>query len=270
MILRSYREEDFDALHELYAAVETAAFGRAETTVDELRTWLTAPTVNVETDVRLAFDGDELVGYVDIDRVDADPPRWWSDVRARPGRNERQLVPALLDWAEARASDGGILRVWAAKPLVEVRQVFEARGFRWVRGSYRMEIDLHSRLPSPPPLPGIEIRVAREGGERTAYDVHQETFEDSWEHTHEPYEEWQHWLENESSDRTLWFIAWDGDRAAGVSLCRVRDGVGWSACSACGASGAGAVSARRFSSTRSRSSGAAGSSGPASASTRRA
>ena len=48
------RDEDFDAVHDLYAAVEQAAYGRAETTTEELRTWFTAPTVDVETDVRLA------------------------------------------------------------------------------------------------------------------------------------------------------------------------------------------------------------------------
>jgi mycothiol synthase len=227
MTLRTMRDDDFAALYDLYTSVEQAAYGKAETTAEEIRTWLTAPTVNVETDVRLAFEGEELVGYVDVDRVDADPPRWWSDVRVRPGRDTAAIVPDLLGWATERASEGGIHRVWAPSTLGDMRTAFEQLGFERVRASYRMEIDLASELP-PATAVGIEIRAAREGEERIAYDVHQQSFQDSWEHTEEPYDEWKHYLvEQESFDRGLWFVAWDRDRPAGVALCRVRAGVGW-------------------------------------------
>jgi mycothiol synthase len=227
MTLRKMRDDDFAAVYELYASVEQAAYGRAETTVEELRTWLTAPTVNVDADVRLAFKGQELVGYVDVDRVDAEPPRWWSDVRVRPGHNPAELVPVLLAWATERASEEAIHRVWAPSTLGDMRSAFERLGFERVRASYRMEIDLASELP-PATAEGIDIRPAREGEERIAYDVHQQSFRDSWEHTEEPYDEWKHYLvKQDSFDRGLWFVAWDGDRPAGVALCRVRDGVGW-------------------------------------------
>jgi mycothiol synthase len=227
MTLRTMRSEDFDAVCDLYASVEQAAYGWAETTAEELRTWLTAPTINVETDVRLAFEGEELVGYVDVDRVEAEPPRWWSDVRVRPGRDAGALVPDLLAWATERASEGGIQRVWAPSTLGDMRAAFERLGFERVRASYRMEIDLASELP-PVSAEGVDIRPAREGEERVAYAIHQQSFQDSWEHIEEPYDEWKHYLvEQESFDRGLWFVAWDGDRAAGVALCRVRDGIGW-------------------------------------------
>lgn len=227
MTLRAMRHEDFDAVYDLYTAVEQEAYGQAETTVEELRTWLTAPTVNIETDVRLAFEEDELVGYVDVDRVDAEPPRWWTDVRVRPGHDTDALVPDLLAWSTERAEGGGIHRVWAPSSLGHMRAAFERLGFERVRSSYRMEIDLATDLPVAI-VEGIDIRPIREGEERIAYDVHQESFKDSWEHTAEPFDEWKHYLvDNESFDRGLWFVAWDGDRPAGAALCRVRDGLGW-------------------------------------------
>jgi ribosomal protein S18 acetylase RimI-like enzyme len=227
MTLRQMRDEDFDAVHDLYASVEQAAYGKPETTTEELRTWFTAPTVDVETDVRLAVDGDEVVGYVDVDRVDADPPRWWTDVRVRPGRDTAALVPELLGWATERANERAIHRVWAPSTLADMRSAFERLGFERVRASYRMEIDLGAELP-PPASEGIEIRAAREGEERIAYDIHQASFRDSWEHVEEPYEEWAHYLvRQETFDRSLWFIAWDGDWPAGVAICRMREGVGW-------------------------------------------
>lgn len=227
MTLRMMRDEDFDAIYDLYKAVEQEAYGRVETTVEELRTWLTAPTVNIETDIRLAFDGDELVGYVDVDRVDAEPPRWWTDVRVRPGHDIGALVPDLLAWATERAEGGGIHRVWAPGTLDDMRAAFDQLGFERVRSSYRMEIDLTSELPRAN-VEGIEIRPIREGEERVAYDIHQESFRDSWEHMAEPFDEWKHYLvDTESFDRGLWFVAWDGDRPAGAALSRVRSGVGW-------------------------------------------
>ena len=227
MNLRTMREEDFDAVYDLYTAVELEAYGWGETTVEELRTWLTAPTLNIETDVRLAFEEDELVGYVDVDRVDGEPPRWWTDVRVRPGLNAGALVPRLLAWATERAEGGGIQRVWVPSTLDDMRAAFEELGFECVRSSYRMEIDLASELPLAT-VDGIDIRPIDVGEERIAYDIHQESFQDSWEHIDEPYDEWKHYLvDQESFDRGLWFVAWEGDRPAGAALGRVRDGVGW-------------------------------------------
>lgn len=227
MILRPPRDDDFDAILDLLEAVETSAYGKPETTADELRTWLTAPTVDVERDIRVGFDDDRLVAYVDIDRVEADPVRWWSDVRVHPDRNVRAYVRELVAWAEERASEGGILRVWVPTALDDLKETLADLGFHRIRSSYRMEIELDDLAQRDPPQ-GIEIRPLESGQEQVAYDVHQESFADSWEHVPEPYDEWEHWLiKTETFDPSLWFVAWDGDRAAGVSLCRDRNGIGW-------------------------------------------
>ena len=228
MRLRSLRDDDFEAVYDLYTAVETVAYGQVETTRDDLRTWFTAPTVDVETDVRLAFDGDELVGYVDVDRVEADPTRWWIDVRVRPDREPAVLVPALLEWACVRAREGGIVRVWTPSTLGEMRAAFERLAFTRTRASYRMEIALAGELPTPQLPAGVEVRTAADADLRVAWEVHQESFEDSWEHTREDFDEWRHWLVDSAGfDPTLWFIAWERDRAIGVSLCRERNAIGW-------------------------------------------
>jgi ribosomal protein S18 acetylase RimI-like enzyme len=218
--------DDFDAIADLFrAGVEI--YEELEFEPDELRRWLTAPTVDLERDIRLWHEGGRLLGYVDIDRVGEDPVCWWSDVRLHPDADFVHIVPEVLAWAESRAA-GGLLRTWAPSGLVQLRREFERAGMKRTRGSWRMEIDLDDTIPAPVFADGLEVRPLDDGQERVAYDVHQESFEDSWEHVHEPYEEWCHWLvDAEAYDPSLWFVAWAGDEPAGVSLCRLRKGVGW-------------------------------------------
>ena len=227
MKLRPPEEQDFDSMLDLFAATETAAYGAPETTREELEQWLTAPTVDVERDIRLAFVGDRLTGYVDIDRVDGEPVRWWSDVRVHPDEDPRERVPELVAWAEERASEGGILRIWVPSALVAAKSAVGELGFARIRSSYRMEIDLDDTAPAGVPA-GIGIRPLATGEEPLAHEIHQEAFADAWEHVPEPYDEWRHWLVDTGSyDPSLWFLAWDGDRPAGAALNRERNGMGW-------------------------------------------
>src|SRR6185295_667629 len=67
MKLRAPRDDDFDAMLELMNAHQLAAYGEEDVTADELRTWLTAPTVDPARDVRVLEDDGRLIGYVDAD-----------------------------------------------------------------------------------------------------------------------------------------------------------------------------------------------------------
>jgi mycothiol synthase len=225
--LRPATLDDFDAIFALLTAVEESWFGRAEQTPEEFRQWLTAPTVDLEEDIRLAFDGDRLVGYVDIDRVEGTPVRWWSDVKVHPPEYVPDVVPVLVDWVEQRAV-AGIVRIWSAAVATAMRDALESLGYRRTRSSFRMEIPLAGAVEQPRFPEGVTVRTLREGEERDVHAVHQETFADSWEHTEEPFDEWEHWLlRTESFDPSLWFLAWAGDELAGIAVCRDRGGVGW-------------------------------------------
>ncbi len=226
MNVRAASRDDFDAIASLFEAgvtmYEELAFER-----DELVRWLTSPKIDLERDVRLCFDESRLVGYVDIDPLGDDPVRWWCDVRLHPDADFEAVVPELLAWSERRAGEG-ILRTWAPSTLEPLHAAFERRGLRRIRSSYRMEIALGVDVAVPSYPSGIDVRPLSEGEEPIAYEVHEESFADSWEHTRDPYEEWRHYLvDAESFDPTLWFLAWEGEQPAGVAICRVRDDVGW-------------------------------------------
>ena len=181
------------------------------------RSW-DSPRVEVERDARLEEQAYVLVEGLDDDRV-------WIDLRGEPS-------PAMLDWAEARAREKGVRVLsgtWSSnEPLL---RSLEERGFRLVRHSQRMRIDLSDAPPAPEWPDGIEVRAFREGDERAFYRVYKESFEDSWEPVDEPYDEWAHWLlQPPAFVPELWFVAFAGDEPAGVAICHPHAGrpeLGW-------------------------------------------
>jgi mycothiol synthase len=211
---------------ELFEAISMSAYGFVDRPRDELLQYFTAPTTNVEEDVRLAFEGEHLVGYVDADTQDG--VSWWSEIGVATGEDPTEIVPHLLEWAEQRSRGAGVLRTWAPNPLEELRAAIERAGYERSRASYRMQIDLTAARESSAPVDGIDIRTLDPDDLTAAYEAHQEAFQDSWEFTTESYDEWRHWLvDTESFDPTLWFLAWDRSELAGEAFCRVREETGF-------------------------------------------
>lgn len=106
------------------------------------------------------------------------------------------------------------------------REMHEHEGYKPIRYSWRMEITLNEAPPTPQLPTGIELRpFVREQHDYALFEAHEEAFSDHWGHTPGTYQRWQHHFEDR--DRSLWYIAWDGDQIAGYSLCRYRMGIGY-------------------------------------------
>jgi ribosomal protein S18 acetylase RimI-like enzyme len=110
-------------------------------------------------------------------------------------------------------------------------QLHENEGYKPIRYSWHMEIELPN-MPQVPSLPdGIELRpFILEEHNRAMYEAHEEAFSDHWGHVRGSFEDWNHhMIEREGLDPSLWFIAWDGRSAeiAGYSICRYRMESGW-------------------------------------------
>jgi mycothiol synthase len=170
---------------------------------DTVRLAWTAPNLDRDLDSRLDGNGYALVESLDDERV-------WVDLRGSPS-------DALLDWAEERAAKKGH-RIFSGASSSDgaLSAALERRGFRLVRHSSRMTIDLDGVLPEPEWPAGVEARSFEPGDERTFYGLQQETFEDVWEHVPMDFEEWSHWLlQPPHFVPELWFLAiTDGDPAA--------------------------------------------------------
>ena len=220
MTLRPPREDEFDAMLELMNAHQLAAFGEADYTADDLRTWLTTPYVVVDRDLRVLERDGRLVGYADADPTREDPPLWWCDVKVHPDVDAGPVLAELAAWLDERAR-AGRLRVWTSDTDRRIVAAFSGLGFEPVRHSYRMEIDLTGAEREPAWPDGISFRTVTGDDHRPVHAAAVEVWQDTNDPLDETFEEWAHWhVERDSYDPSLWFLAFDGDELAAFSLCR--------------------------------------------------
>jgi mycothiol synthase len=188
-----------------------AAFGEIEIAEPEIRHWFTLP----EIWIRVAERGGCLVGYVD------------SVTRGRDDATEldvRTLDPeaahVLLRAGEEHAGTQ-LLRVVAQGDDPVLPKVLEEGGWRPVRRSYQMAIELDGGLSQPAWPDGISARPLRPDDERRVYEANTIAFAEDWHFREEPFEEWcDDVFRREDFDLSLSWLAEDSDDLAGFSLNR--------------------------------------------------
>lgn len=228
--LRAPTLDELEPLAELMNRDAQELYGEPEESVDSMRTWLTGPTLRPETDIRVAVVDGTFRGYVD---VDPDPePVFWADLRVPPSEGD-EVRTALFDWVEGRATErrAELLRFHTASVDEPTLRLLDARGYRLIRHFYRMRIDFDGDLPEPQWPQGVSVRTATREDAQLAYDVQQETFEDSWEPSRMPFEVWKHVMLSEAwFDPTLWFLVEHESGMVAIALCREHEGengLGW-------------------------------------------
>lgn len=195
------------------------------------------------TQIVIAPDG-SVAGYIDEWDLNALRVRKYSLGYVHPDHIGRGIGTYLLQWSIERglqdvslAPDGSrvVLHQNTNTNNLAACQLFEQNGFRLVRYSYRMRIDLDT--PVRPVVPeGIAIRPFHPGEERAVFRVAYDSFKDHWGAADEPFEEfarrWAYHLENDPTyDPALWLVAAAGEDLVGVSLCypyiEEDPGMGW-------------------------------------------
>ncbi|HLX56324.1 MAG TPA: GNAT family N-acetyltransferase [Ktedonobacteraceae bacterium] len=233
------RPPTMDDLEAAYKVIETygiAYFGSPEFTLDELRTNWLSPNFNLQQDAWLIIGpAQQVVGYASM--MQREHARIYSEVLVLPGYSDLGIQDCLLgqieQWAQGQIPlakpDARIaLLCWTSNNDEQGRQSLERQGFKEIRRSWNMEIEM-KEAPTEPEWPtGITVRTFRRGDERLVFDTDDEAFQDHWGHMPGNFEEWKHWtVERENFDPTLWFLAFEGERIAGISLCTYRDDTGW-------------------------------------------
>ena len=225
--IRVPTDDDADAIAALINAHAMAVRGEPNITGEVVREWLADPKV----DLRVATSASELACYGDM-IVAPSRTRAHLDVREHP--DHPGSASALLDLFEAAAVGSGVTIGRAYSDPGETSYVaqLEARGYRPIRSSYEMLIELSGALPAAPVPAGMEIRSREEGQERSMYEASTDSFTDHWSFEPRPYDEWaRSHVDSASVDPSLQFLAWDGDEVAGVCLCAphqsAQPGFGW-------------------------------------------
>ena len=235
-LIRRPTMDDLQAAYKVFESCDIAYDGSVDITVEELRTDWMSPTFNLQQDAWLVVEPDgQVVGYAAVGQREY--ARIYSKVLVRPEYTHLGLQDCLLaqieQWAQAQIpqarSDARVALIcWISNNDEQTRKSIERHGFKEIRRSWRMRIEMNEAPPAPEWPAGISVRTFRPGDERVVFDVDEEAFQDHWGHMPGNFEEWKHWtVERENFDPTLWFLACEGDCIVGISLCAYRDDLGW-------------------------------------------
>lgn len=111
---------------------------------------------------------------------------------------------------------------WAASTEIGRNKLFVDRGYEETRYFYLMLRDLSQPIPEAEMPQGLETRSAEESQYRQIFDASNEAFRDHWMHVEQKDEDYQRWIEGPNFDASLWQVAWEGDKVAGMVLNEVH------------------------------------------------
>lgn len=203
-----------------------------------IRTEWLSPGFNPAEDIRLVFaPNGEMVGYIEVWTTAKPPVHPWIWGRVDPAYEGLGIGTYLITWAEERAKKvltevPAELRVapqvGTYQQAESAKQLFVDMGYKYIRGSYTMRINMDTPPIEPEWPAGITLRTCDpESDLEAVYRAVNDSFRDHYGHIDMPFEEglkrFKHFMTGpEGFDPTLWFIAMEGDEIAGVCLCRER------------------------------------------------
>jgi mycothiol synthase len=222
VIVRPPQPEEEPAALELLNAHGQAMWGEDIADPAEVHRWFTFPRRDLQ--VAVGDDG-RFAGFGAVIDPDDEHAIIWVRVIVHPELGTEELGEELLTLADRAARERGVpgtkLHAGCAAPDERVAGIYQRAGYRLVRHFFRMVAPL-DEAPDPPAWPdGIDVRVV--DPERDLERVHaadEEAFEDHWGTVRTPFDVWLHMMAGPGWDPSLWFVAWDGDEIAGISLCR--------------------------------------------------
>jgi mycothiol synthase len=237
LLVRAPTIDDLCAVNKLINMWEIAQYGIAEITQESIRTQWQEPGFDLGTDAWVVVTPDnQLVGYGALWHHNY--VRMWTEVAVRPDYNGRGIGTRLLRLAEAWARqhitkappDARITLLGRASSVEQAaQQRLERAGYKLIRHSWRMEIEMNEVLSVPQWPEGIAVHpFVRGQDERAVFETDEEAFQDHWGHLPMEFNVWEHWtVKRENFDPSLWFLAYEGNELAGICLCKAEKNLGW-------------------------------------------
>ena len=235
--IRPATRGDGPEIVDLLVACDIAMKGEPDSTLDDLENDWAMDGFDLARDAWVAVTTNgELVGYA----YAGDQYRTGeleADLWVHPDHHEQGLGGRLLGLAERRAAAIAAARGYADPSLdvfcitenIGKRDLLRRHGYALARTVFRMTADLTAGAPELPAPAGLEIRAFRVGDdERVMYATMNEAFEDHFQQSEEPFEAWRtRLLGHADFDPDLWWLAWDGDAAAGALIAYDHGDLGW-------------------------------------------
>jgi mycothiol synthase len=211
--LREATVEDAPAIRALLEEHALAAFGEPELSEEEVRSWFSLPRLWF----RVVEREGRLVGYLDVAAENGG--RFNVDARTLEADVAPALVAAAEEYARSKA-EAPVLRGYVQGEEPVLRGAFEAAGWRPIRYSFQMRIDLDGAdLPEPEWPEGLTLRNLLPGEEQRVYEAQMDAFADHWDFHRQPYEQWRRYtVDHHGFDPSLWWLVEDEGELAAFSL----------------------------------------------------
>jgi GNAT superfamily N-acetyltransferase len=234
-ILRAPTMDDLEAVTQLIVTCDIADSGEPDYTTDDLLIEWQRKGFDLTSDAWIITTPQgQVIGYTDV----------WEDglgmlinpnTCVHPDYRHLNLERYLFQLAEERAREylsvhESVRRVSRTISLREERhQLLEQEGYKPVRYTWRMEIDMNDAPPAPVWPEGFSLRTFVRGqDERAVHSTIQEAFSDLEGHVYHPFEEWERAaLKRNDFDPSLLFIVIHGNEMAAAALCYEEPWKGW-------------------------------------------
>jgi mycothiol synthase len=237
---------DLEATVAMFNACAEALDSHEKFNAIDLRADWETPGLDRANDLRMVISpAGQLIGYMEFWDLTEPHTRYSTWGRVHPAHADRGLGSYLVRWAEHHAQQS-IPRApkearvsmtnWINDLNSRAKHLFEARGWNVIRKNYRMSIEM-TAPPAEPIWPdSITLRTFVPGqDERIAIEADRDSFRDHWGYVEQPFEEelkrFKHFMSKPDFDPTLWLLAMNGDRVAGICLNQPQSGddpdIGW-------------------------------------------
>ncbi|TPW17676.1 MAG: putative acetyltransferase [bacterium] len=227
LMFRAPTEDDIPRLVELRRIEEVEdGLDPVAVAADTLMTW-SKPTFDRQRHALVVESDGDIVAFANLYLRETDAVVFGYVAGTHRGRG---IGGQVIDWAiETARNEPDLRELYLSVPArADALSLVESRpGFAFARSFFTMLNRSPGSLPEPEWPSGIRlVALDREALLDAALEAHAGSFIDHWNYHPIPRETMAAWLSHPDEDPTLWFMAFDGDRVAGFSLCHPEKGPG--------------------------------------------
>ena len=236
---RGAKMEDVEPALALFNRWSHSVIGRDEITdAQAIRNEWVSPGFDPAENIRLVFaPNGEMAGYIEVWTNSTPLVHPWMWGRVDPEYEDMGIGTYLMYWAEERALRElprvpaelrFAPRVGTLREAVKPKRLFEDLGYRYIRSSYHMLIEMDAPVPEPVWPEGITLRTFNpETDAEAVYRADVDSFRDHFGFVEQPFEEgfqrFRHFVfDKQDFDPTLLFLAMDGEEVAGFNICQAH------------------------------------------------